>query len=64
MNMMEWVICPICNNKTRIKTQIKDMNSLEKVNFFLENQKLKIKYGNDVFNHRLNYTFYSCSNSL
>ncbi len=19
MNMMEWVICPICNNKTRIK---------------------------------------------
>lgn len=27
MNMMEWVICPICNNKTRIKirkdTQLK-----------------------------------------
>ena len=28
MNMMEWVICPICNNKTRIKirkdTQLKN----------------------------------------
>ena len=29
MNMMEWVICPICNNKTRIKirkdTQLKNL---------------------------------------
>ena len=28
MNMMEWVICPICNNKSRIKirkdTQLKN----------------------------------------
>lgn len=30
MNMMEWVICPICNNKTRIKirkdTQLKKLS--------------------------------------
>ena len=28
MNMMEWVICPICNNKTRIKIR-KDTQLLE-----------------------------------
>ena len=40
MNMMEWVICPICNNKTRIK--IRKDTQLKTFRCIVQNVKKKV----------------------